>query len=234
MSAIFRRELSAYFLSPIGYVFLAVFYLVSGFFFFMGTLSSQTTSLTPVFSILFTMFMFLIPILTMRLMSDELRQKTDQGLLTAPLSLTGLVVGKFLAAFMLLCLGVGILLIYGLVLSIYGSPDWAVLIGNLVGILLLGAAFIAIGLFISSLTENQVIAAVGSVAATLALFFIDSIASAIPVAFISKIISSLSFYTRYNEFTTGLLNISSIVFFLSVAAAFLFLTVRVFEKKRWA
>lgn len=233
MAAIFRREFSSYFTSPIGYVFLAVFYLFSGYFFYGATLAQGTTDMSGVFSNLFLVFVFLIPLLTMRLISEELKQKTDQALLTAPLSLTGLVVGKFLAAFAVMAIGISVLLVYGLVLSVFAMPEWAMIIGNLAGLVLLGAAFISIGVFVSSLTENQLIAAVGSFAIMLVLMMIDTIASAIPVQFISSIVASLSFYTKYAEFTSGMLNFANVLFFLSVVVIFNFLTVRVLEKKRW-
>ena len=105
MTAIIKRELRAYFTSPIGYIFLGVFYLFAGYFFMTGPLYSSSTDLSTIFSSLFSVFMFIVPILTMRLMSEDRRSKTDQALLTAPLSLTGLVMGKFLAAFIMLFIG---------------------------------------------------------------------------------------------------------------------------------
>lgn len=110
-----------------------------------------------------------------------------------------------------------------------------VVIGNIFGSLLLGAALIAIGLFISSMTENQMIAAVGSFAVMMFILMMDSFVSIIPssLSFISKILTGLSFMTRYNELVTGILNIGTILFFISVAVVFNFLTVRVLEKRRW-
>lgn len=234
MNAVFRRELGSYFTSPIGYIFLAVFYIFSGYFLFGTTLQSSTTDMSGVFGSLFTILIFLIPILTMRLISEDNRQKTDQALLTAPLSLTGLVLGKFLAAFMIFCMGVAITLVYAVVLSVFGSVVWAVIWGNIVGLLLLGAAFIAIGLFISSITENQVIAAVGSFFVLMVLMLVDMIASAIPISFLSKAVAALSFYTKYSEFTVGMFNFSSVLFFISFAVVFVFLTIRMLERRRWA
>ncbi|MCI8599969.1 MAG: ABC transporter permease subunit [Oscillospiraceae bacterium] len=234
MLAILKRELSSYFTSPIGYVFLAVFYFFSGMFFY-SVLYSNSTDISYVFSGMFTVLLFVVPLLTMRLMSEEKKQKTDQLLLTSPVSLTGLVLGKFLAAVCMYAIALAVTVVYSLILAGFASPEWMVVIGNIFGSLLLGAALIAIGLFISSMTENQMIAAVGSFAVMMFILMMDSFVSIIPssLSFISKILTGLSFMTRYNELVTGILNIGTILFFISVAVVFNFLTVRVLEKRRW-
>lgn len=232
MLAILKREMSNYFTSPIGYIFLAVFYFFSGMF-FTSVLDANTTDITYVFSSLFTVLVFIIPLLTMRSMSEEKKQKTDQLLLTAPVSLGALVLGKFLAAFLMYCIAVAVTVVYSLILAAFASPEWMVVIGNILGALLLGAALIAIGVFISSLTENQLIAAVGSFAVMMFILMIDGFASLIPNTFIAGIVSSLSFMSRYTNFVTGILNISDLLFFLSFAVVFIFLTIRVLEKRRW-
>ena len=231
--AVLKRELSAYFSSPIGYIYLAVFYVFSGYFFF-GVLYSNTTSLSNVFNGMFTIIMLLIPILTMRLMSEDLKNKTDQALLTAPISLLSLVLGKFLSALIVYCLGVAITLVYAIVIATFAPPDWTVVFGNVLGMLLLGAALIAIGMFISALTENQVIAAVGGFAVGFSLILVNSLASLISTEWLKKFVSGLSFMERYDEFTNGILDISNIFFFISICAVFVFFTVRVFEKRRWS
>lgn len=233
MFAVLKRELSAYFSSPIGYIYLAVFYVFSGYFFF-GVLYSNTTSLSNVFNGMFTIIMLLIPILTMRLMSEDLKNKTDQALLTAPISLLSLVLGKFLSALIVYCLGVAITLVYAIVIATFAPPDWTVVFGNVLGMLLLGAALIAIGMFISALTENQVIAAVGGFAVGFSLILVNSLSSLISTEWLKKFVSGLSFMERYDEFTNGILDISNIFFFISICAVFVFFTVRVFEKRRWS
>ncbi len=234
MGAIIKREMSSYFSSPIGYIYLAVFYLFAGFFFYMTTLQAGSTDLRGVFINLFSVLMFLIPILTMRLISEDKRQKTDQALLTAPLTLGGLVFGKFIAAFIIFAMGVAVTLVFAVVVSFFAQPDWAVVLSNMLGLLLLGGALISIGLFISSLTENQVIAAIGSFAALMFLSFIDSIAAAIPISFLSTIVKGFSFYEPYNTLTMGKIGLSPILFFISVALLFNYLTIRVFERRRWS
>ena len=206
---------------------------LSGYFFF-GVLYSNTTSLSNVFNGMFTIIMLLIPILTMRLMSEDLKNKTDQALLTAPISLVSLVLGKFLAALIVYCLGVAITLVYGVVIAAFAPPDWTVVFGNVLGMLLLGAALIAIGMFISALTENQVIAAVGGFAVGFSLILVNSLSALISIEWLKKFVSGLSFMERYDEFTNGILDISNIFFFVSVCAVFVFFTVRVIEKRRWS
>ena len=233
MFAILKRELSTYFASPIGYIYLAVFYVFSGYFFF-GVLYSNTTSLSNVFNGMFTIIMLLIPILTMRLLSEDRKNKTDQALLTAPINLISLVMGKFLSALIVYALGVAITLVYAIIIATFARPDWMVICGNIVGMLLLGAALIAIGMFISALTENQVIAAVGGFAAGFSLILVDSLSTLVTIDWLSSFISGLSFMVRYDEFTSGILDISNVLFFVSVCAVFIFFTVRVFEKRRWS
>ena len=130
MLAILKRELSSYFTSPIGYVFLAVFYFFSGMFFY-SVLYSNSTDISYVFSGMFTVLLFVVPLLTMRLMSEEKKQKTDQLLLTSPVSLTGLVLGKFLAAVCMYAIALAVTVVYSLILAGFASPEWMVVIGNI-------------------------------------------------------------------------------------------------------
>ncbi|MCM1054334.1 MAG: ABC transporter permease [Bacteroides sp.] len=234
MLAIMKRELLSYFTSPLGYVFIAVFYLFSGVFLFLFTLTSQSTDMSYVYTGMFFVMLIMIPILTMRLMAEENKQKTDQLLLTSPVSLTRLVLGKFLSAFVILLICMLIFLIYGIVLSCFASVNWAIILGNIVGMMLLGSLCISAGLFVSTLTENQMIAAVGSIGLNIAFILIDSFASVMPTKLLQDIFYSLSFFSRYNEFTIGIFSLSNIFFFASVAFIFLFLTVRVLERRRWA
>ena len=178
--------------------------------------------------------MFIIPLLTMRSMSEEKKQKTDQLLLTSPIKLGNLVIGKFLAAFIIYCIALAITVVYSIILAVYETPEWSVVVGNIFGALLLGAALIAIGVFISSLTENQLIAAIGSFAVMMFIMMIDSFASLIPVEFISNILLKIAFMTRYTDFVNGILNFANVLFFLSIAVIFNFFTVRILEKKRWS
>ena len=233
MLAIFKREFNSYFTSPIGYVFIAMFYFISGIFFFLYNLAAASAELRYVYSMLFTCSALLMPILTMRMLSEDKRQKTDQILLTSPVSLTGLLMGKFLAAFLVYVIAVSITLVYALVLSVFVSFNWAVIVSSYVGILLLGAALIAVGMFISSLTESQLVAAIVTVVVDLGLLLVDSLASVMPNTTLQNAVLSLSMSDRYGNFTMGILDFADTFFFLSVIALFVFLTGRVLEKRRW-
>lgn len=233
MSAIFKRELKNYFSSPLGYVVFTVFALFQGFFFFYMFLF-QSGNIADLFSTMLTIIMFICPILTMRLMSEDKRLRVDQALLTAPVSLWGIVLGKFLAALTMFGICFTLTLVDQLIFAMFTTPNWIVYIGNLVGNLLLGSALIAIGIFISSLTESQLVSAVVSYAVVLGVMLMDSIASAVGNETVSKLISSLSFSGRYETFASGVLDFANLIFFLSITAVFLFLTVRMLEKKRWS
>lgn len=234
MLAIMKREILSYFTSPIGYVFIAVFYLFSGVFLLLFTLYSQSTDMSMVYTGMFFVMMIMTPILTMRLMAEEKKQKTDQLLLTSPISLTRLVIGKFLSALAIMFICVAIFAVYGIVLGFFASVNWAVILGNMVGMLLLGSLYVSSGIFVSSLTENQMIAAVGSIGLNIAFMLIDSFASLMPVQFLADAVRSLSFFSRYSEFTVGIFSLGNVFFFVSVSFIFVFLTIRVLEKRRWA
>lgn len=234
MFAIFKRELKAYFTSPLGYVFLAIFYAFSGLFFYIFSLSVGSTDISSVFLMMFIVLMVFVPLLTMRLLSEDKKQKTDQLILTAPVSLLSIVMGKFLAAYAIFAIGVAVMPVYGFVMSTFATVSWLPIWGNTVGLLLLGGIFVSIGLFISSLTENQMIAAIGGFFINLMILLMNTLKSALPNGFLQDVLSSISVYSRYSEITSGMFSLSSLIFFVSVIFIFLFLTVRVLEKRRWA
>ena len=234
MAAILKRELNAYFSSAIGYIFLAVFYAFAGFYFFLSNVLSNTTDMRSFFSSMFSVIMFLIPILTMRLMSEDKKLRSDPALLAAPVGLSSLGLGKYLSAVIMYLVAMAITVVYAVVLAAFAPIDLSLFVGNLLGAVFLGLALIAIGVFISSLTESQVIAAVASFAVMMGLMLIDTLSSVMPTQFLQDLVYGLSFYTRYANFTLGLLNIADVIFFLSVSGLFIFFTVRVLEKKRWS
>ena len=234
MSAIIKRELSSYFNSAIGYIVLAVFYFFSGLFFYMYCLLSNTTSMSYVFLSMLMIVMLVIPIITMKSFSEERKQKTDQALLTAPISLTEMVLGKFFGAFLLYCICNAIYVLYAVILLFYATPDWAVFLTTMLGMLLMGGALIAIDLFISALTESQVIAAVVSIGIGLLIYMLDSLSNIFNVDWLTNFLRNISFDAHFTNFINGIINLTSVVFFLSVIAIFLFLCVRVFEKRRWS
>ena len=241
MTAIMKREFASYFTSPLGYVYLAVFYGFSGLFLWMTCLTASSADMSAVFLWMFFIMVILIPILTMRTMADDKRQKTDQLTLTSPVSLFGLVAGKFLAAFFIFLIGAAIMLVYavGLAAAVNNSGsgavfNWAGFFGNFVGIVLMGSVFISAGIFISSLTENQMIAAIGSIGVNILLCLFDIISNFVSVPFLKNIINALSVLYKYQEFTYGIFSLKNILFFISLIAVFNFLTMRVIERRRWS
>jgi len=234
MFSIFKREFRAYFTSPLGYVFLAIFYAFSGLFFYIFSLSIGSTDISGVFLMMFIVLMIFVPLLTMRLLSEDKKQKTDQLILTAPVSLLSVVMGKFLAAYAIFVIGVAVMPVYGFVMSTFTTISWLPIWGNTVGLLLIGGIFVSIGLFVSSLTENQMIAAIGSFFINLMILLMNTLTSALPSGIFKDVLASVSVYSRYSEITNGIFSLSSLIFFISVIFIFLFLTVRVLEKRRWA
>ena len=235
MGAIFRRELRSFFTNPIGYVVLAVMFCMSGYFFFNFNLSINSADMTNVFVQLFTIVVLVLPFLTMRLFSEERRQKSDQALFTAPVSLTSIVMGKFLATLLLFLIGLSITLVFGVVLAIGKAvPDWTMIIGNFLGLALVGGFIISIGVFISALTESQVIAAVGTLVLSLLLLLVDLVNVLFShFKWLATATEFLSITSRYADFALGLIYYDNVFFFLSLQALFLFLTVRVLDKRRW-
>lgn len=234
MTAIFKREFKSFFTTPLGYVILIIFNLFSGIYFWFGTLYSGSVDMTYVYSGFSMIVLSAMPIITMRLLSEERRQKTDQALLTAPVSLFGIVFSKFLAALLLYVIGISVTLLYSVVLAFVAQPAWNYILGNYLGLLLLGASLLSVGLFISSITENQLVAAIVSYAAMFLMLMSDTIANLFPVQFISEIFYYLSFQTRYDEFVSGVVSADNVMFFISTTAIFVFLTTRVMEKRRWS
>jgi len=238
MGAIFKRELYAYFISPVGYIFMTVFLLVAGVLFYFTVLESPAQAdITAYFLFIIFAFIVLIPLLTMRLLSDERKTKTEQMLLTAPVSLTGMVFAKFFAAFVLFtgtflvsCLNFYVLYEFA---AREGQTNTAVLVGNGISILLIGAAFIAIGLFISAMTENQLVAAIMSIAVIFLLLMSGWLSGAVPWREVRYVLDFLSIFSRFTAFTYGIFDISSIIYYASIVVIFLFLTIRIYEMRRW-
>lgn len=234
MGAILKREVSAYFNSAIAYVAMAVYFFFAGLFFYFSCFEGNTTSLSAVFSNVFYVILFIVPIITMKSFAEEKRQKTDQALLTAPVNLTEIVMGKFLGAFILYAVCCAMFVVYAVVISFFASPEWSVFFCTLLGILLFGAALIAINIFISVLTESMIIAAILGMAVGFVILMMNTFVSLISVEWISNALNKINFVNYYVNFSYGLLSITDIVFFLSVTALFLFFTVRMLEKKRWS
>jgi ABC-2 type transport system permease protein len=185
------------------------------------------------FTDLFPVVLFLVPILTMRLFSEDKRLKIEQQLLTAPVTRKGIVLGKYFAALGVFFSAILSTLLDAFIMSIYGLPDWPVIIGNFAGLFLLGMTLISICMFFSSLTESQVISAVCGFVVSLFLMLIDSLSTTVSGEFFQGLFKDISFNSRYTPFTMGIFDLSNIVFFLSVTALFIIFTVAVLDRRRW-
>lgn len=233
MTAIFKREFKAYFQTPIGYIVLAAFYFFSGFY-FMFYFSNGVPKVEYVISNMLTVTVFIMPIITMRLMSEDKRQKVDQALLTAPVKLTSIVLGKFLAALAVFALGFVPTIIFEIIIMSYVSVNLLNFVYILIGILLLGSTLISLGMFISTLTESSVVSAILTLVINILLLYISNFVEMISVTWIAKAIESLAFINKFSSFGENLVSLPDIVYFLSATAIFIFLCVRALERRRWA
>lgn len=234
MFAIAKRDFKSYFSSLIGYVCVAVVLAFFGYFYYQVLSVGSSSYIGTVYSVMFTWCMMVIPIITMRSFSEERKNKTDQALITAPVSVTSIVLGKFFAAFAVYALIILGSLIPSVFISTFGSPNWGIVFGNVLASLLYGAAMVSIGIFISSITTSQIIAAIGSFAISIFLMIIDTASAYLGSSFLVKVVNWVSFNSRYASFTQGLFSVTNLIFFLSVAAVFIFLTARMLESRRWS
>lgn len=287
MITILQKEFKSYFTSPIAYVFMAFFLFMFGLYFTMMNVFSQNGDYAYVIASLTTVLLFATPMLTMRLLSEERKNKTDQLLITAPISVSDIVLGKFLSAIALLALTLMITMIHPLMLASLGKIPVLKILGAYLGYFLLGTTLIAIGTFISALCENQIVSAIVTIGTFLFLMLIDSIAAVIPkqrmasVTFIlvvvllicaliylsiknlyisagigiisvggvlatffikgelfdglpTKILQWLSIFQRFNGFARGLLDVSSVIYYVSFICLFVFLTIQTIEKRSWS
>ena len=247
MFAIYKQELRSFFITPIGYVYTGAFLGLAALICCYTTILSSSYDTTSYFTIMMFAMGILIPLLTMRLFAEEKKLRTEQLLLTAPVTITGMVMGKFLAALTvfggsLLVSCINFIPIYTTAAAERGNqtyefyhigPVTGQLIGNLVGLLLIGAAFIALGTFISALTENQLAAAVITISVIALMLGLGLVNSLIDVYWIRAVLSWISIYSRFGNFQNGLFDFAAILYYASICFVFVFLTVRVYEKRRW-
>lgn len=287
MSAVYKRELKSYFCGMTGAVFMAFLLLMSGIYTTALCLSGGYPGFEVVLSAVLFVFLLVIPIITMRSISEDMHTRTDQLLYALPLPLSSVVLAKYLAMTTVLAIPTGVMCLYPVILSFYGEVNYAAAYGALLGFFLLGCALIAIGMFLSSLTESQVIAAVLTFAAFILMYLMNGLSTLIPVtapasliaylvcacaaAFIlyaltknktvsaavggvlalgiaaaylirssafegsiQKLLSALAFFDRFTNFANGIFDVTALVYYLSVAALFVFFTVQSMEKRRWA
>lgn len=223
MFAVLKKELKSYFLSPIGYVFIGLFLLMTSVFFYLDILSYGMSKFESMFYSLATILTFITPILTMRMFSEEKKEGTDQLLFTSPRGITSIVFGKFLAALCVLLITELSTFIYYFILMYFGSPDFVSAIVTFGGFFLLGAAYISFGMFASSITENQVIAAILTIGFFILTWFLPDI---------NEIFSSLSLINMFDKFPSGQIALSEIVTFVSFTLLFVALTIIVLQRRK--
>ena len=234
MFAIFKKELRSYFINAIGYVFVGVFLSVAALLCCYTTIGSDSYDTSTYFTMMIFAFIVLIPLLTMKLFAEEKKLRTEQLLMTAPVSIVGIVMAKFLAAFTMFGGSVLVSCLYYLPMFGYGEPNVGKAVGGLIAMLLIGMSFIAVGLFVSSLTESAVTACIGTMGILAVFAGVSLFNSFIDSYFIRYIFSWISVYSRYNNFMFGVFDISATVYYLSITAVFLFLSVRIYERRRYA
>jgi ABC-2 type transport system permease protein len=230
--AIARRELASYYKSFLFYVITAAFLVITGFFFALNVAYSRSADVAPLFQTVYTILLLIAPILTMRLIAEEQRSGTIEILLTSPVRDFELVLGKFLAGLGLLASMLLLTVLYPILLAIYGNPDRGAVIGGYVGAILFGGAAIAIGVLTSSLTANQIVAAVLAFATLLILWVIDGLGNLVGGS-LGGVASYLAVYTHFSDLTLGVIALKDVVYFLTVIVAALFLSVRSVESRRW-
>jgi len=231
-----RRELGAYFLSPIAYAVAAVFLLATGLVFGYWTFrNGAEASLRMLFeSWILLILVLVIPMLTMRLLSEEFRSGTIETLITAPISDVEIVLGKFLGAFIFYLVLLAALLLYPILLSLYGPVDGQLLACNYLGLLLCGALFISVGLFFSAWTRHQIVAVILSLALlTLMTFASSGLAQVVDAGWFRTVLQHVSVRTHFFDFVRGMVDMNHVVFFISTTCLFLFLTVKRLEMWRW-
>ena len=233
MRAVFKREFKSYFCTPVGYIVLAALYFFLGLYFSM-IYSYGAPNIEVVIVSMSTVVIFVMPVITMRLMSEDRRQKVDQALLTAPVSLTSIVLGKFFAALAVFALGFLPTVIFEIIILSHVSVNILSYLYALLGILLLGSALIAIGMFISSTTESSVVSAIITLIVNILVLYMSNFASMVSKEWIAKIFEKAAFISAFESFAESIFSIPNIIYFLSITAAFLFLCVRSLEKRRWS
>ena len=233
MKAIFKREIYMRFNSGLTYIFAAIFLLGVGLCAMMYNISSSIANFEYVLYTMEIVFVLIVPILTMRSMAEERKQKTDQLLYSLPISMSDVVLGKYLSTLCVYAAPLLVTCIYPIIFKNYGNVYLPTSYGAIAGFFFLGAALIAIGIFFSAITDIQAVAAGLSAAAMVLLYFLESLASLIDVEWIANLLTKLSPFARFDNFVEGVFDIPAIIYLASVAVLFIFFTVQVMDKRRY-
>ena len=238
MKAIYKREVASYFKSMTGYVFLFFVFLIVGIYFYAYNLLNGYPSMNVTFNSITFVFLLAVPVLTMRVLAEERRQKTDQLLITAPVSVAKIVLGKFFALLTVYLIPIGVICIYPLIMRIFGKISFAQNYTAILGFFLLGAANIAVGLFISSLTENTIIAAVLTFVVMFLSYIMSGLESFLPSSMsdgiVYHVLEAFNVDGHFQSFVDGTFEVTAVVYFFSVMFVFVFLTIQSIKNRRWS
>lgn len=231
--AIAFKEFKSYLASPMAYVVTSIFLIATGFFFSISPSTYTETSINGFLQAGVVLLLLFAPLLTMRLLSEERKLGTIELLLTAPVRDSEIILGKFLGSLGILTVMLALTLYYPLLLIIFGDPDMGPIATGYLGLLLLGYTALAIGIFASSLTSNQIVAAVVAIGILLTLYFVGFTASFLPEA-LGEVINYFSLSNYFPDFMIGIIDTRGIIYYLSITALFLFLAIRSLENSRWS
>lgn len=234
MRAIFSREMQSYFYTPIAYVFMGVFLMLGSVFFAVNNLAARSGNILTLLWDMSYLWLLLSPILTMRSFAGEKKSRTDQLLYTSPVSLGGIVTGKFFAAAGVLLITVVISFLYPLIVMLYGKIYAGELFAGYLGFILQGCFFIALDMYLSARAASPTTAAVMAFGANMLLWLADVVNAAVDLSVLSRALDFISPYIRYQPFTLGQISFASLAYYLLSIALFLFLTVRRLDKRRWS
>jgi ABC-2 type transport system permease protein len=229
---IFYREFKSYFQSPIAYIFIIGFLVISGLLFGLNLLASQEASLRYFLGNTIFVLIFIIPALTMRLFSEEKKTGTLEILMTLPVRDYHVLFGKFFSAVAFYILMLLLTFSFPLTITILGSPDFGVMFVNYLGLLLFGMSLISIGLYASLLTENQIVAFMITLGTILFLFFFHALSNILGESF-QKVFEYISLNTHFENFGKGLIDTSDVIYYLSIIVLFLFLSLNSLESRKW-
>ena len=223
MWSVIKKELKSYVLSPIGYIFIGLFLLLFSIFFYLTIYQSQIVNFEYLFYNGATILTFITPILTMRMFAEERKNGTEQLLLTSPRSITSIVLGKFIAAAIIMFITELCTFMYFGILKYFGNPSLVVAINTLVGFFLLSLAYISFGMFASSLTENQIVASVITIGVFIGMWFLPGI---------NEIFGLFSLMDKFEKYSYGLISIQDIITFVSFTLMFILLTIITLQRRK--
>ena len=232
MWAIFKKEVAIYFNTSFGFVFMGIFLLLSGIVFVAYNLIGARGDIYGMFGVLNYVSIIIFPVLTMKLLAEEKRMATDQILFTSPITISAIVIGKYLAACFVFLLSLLSTCVFAVFIALFSATSIGALVGSYLGFALLGAAYIAICLFASSLTDSQVTSAIIGFGLLFGFMIVGLLTNAVPVLFLKRILAFFAILSKYQEFANGILKIGPFVYYVSFAIGFLLLTIVVVKSKQ--